>query len=61
MKTVSATVYREWKDLYILHDEDEWNGKYLTWGQMWKGEGYLVEVHMMLSPSVYEKMMEERD
>lgn len=25
----------------ILHDEDEWDGKYKTYGDMWLGEGYV--------------------
>lgn len=32
-----------WKDQAILSDEDEWNGKYQTYGEMWKGEGYEIE------------------
>ena len=32
-----------WKDQPILHDEDDWNGKYKTYGEMWKGEGYEIE------------------
>lgn len=32
-----------WKDEPILHDEDEWNGKYRTYGEMWEGEGYEIE------------------
>ena len=27
----------------ILHDEDQWNGKYKTYNDMWAGEGYKLE------------------
>ena len=34
----------EWWDVCfnspILHDEDDWSGKYKTYGEMWLGEGY---------------------
>jgi len=38
---ISLEVYENWKDQPILHDEDEWSGKYKTYGEMWYGEGYL--------------------
>lgn len=43
MKKITNQIYNEFKEQPILHDEDEWNGKYKTYGDMWKGEGYAVE------------------
>lgn len=40
---IDLETYLYWKDKPILHDEDEWNCKYRTWGEMWDGEGYQVE------------------
>ena len=40
---IDYETYINWKDQIILHDEDEWNGKYKTVGEMWKGEGYEIE------------------
>lgn len=40
---ISKDVYDEWKGQPILSDEDEWNGKYQTYGDMWIGEGYEIE------------------
>lgn len=40
---ISKEVYIEWKDQLILHDEDIWSGKYITYGDMWIGEGYTIE------------------
>ena len=42
MKEIAMEVFREWMDQPILHDEDEWGGKYKTYGEMWKGEGYTI-------------------
>lgn len=39
---IAEKVFLEWKDQPILHDEDEWGGKYKTYGEMWKGEGYTI-------------------
>lgn len=36
-------IYMRWKDQPILHDEDLWDGKYKTFGEMWIGEGYHIE------------------
>lgn len=41
--TISKEIYKRWKDQPILHDEDQWNGKYRTVGDMWTGEGYTIE------------------
>lgn len=40
---ISYEVYKAWKDQPILHDEDMWCGKYKTYGEMWIGEGYIIE------------------
>ena len=40
MKTISKDIYNAWKNQPILHDEDMWRGKYLTYGDMWLGEGF---------------------
>lgn len=42
MKEITLEVFLKWKDQPILHDEDEWGGKYKTYGEMWKGEGYTI-------------------
>lgn len=42
-RTISATTYNEWHNQPILHDEDEWDGKYKTYGEMWLGEGYTIK------------------
>lgn len=42
MLIVTRTEYNEWKDQPILHDEDMWNGKYKTYGEMWQGEGFAI-------------------
>lgn len=39
---IELETFLYWKDQPILHDEDEWNGKYKTWGEMWVGEGYKI-------------------
>lgn len=41
---IASVVYEEYKDCVILHDEDEWDGKYTTYGEMWNGEGYIIEL-----------------
>ena len=41
--TISKDVFEKWKDSPILHDEDEWDGEYSTYGEMWEGEGYTIE------------------
>ena len=40
---IDRMTYEIWKDQPILHDEDEWDGKYNTYGEMWDGEGYKIE------------------
>lgn len=40
---IKYDIYINWKDQIILHDEDMWNGKYKTYGEMWVGEGYEIE------------------
>lgn len=40
---ISKETFDKWRDSPILHDEDEWNGKYETYGEMFAGEGYEVE------------------
>ena len=39
-KVINRQIYDTWYDQPILHDEDHWNGKYKTYGEMWNGEGY---------------------
>ena len=39
---ISKETLEAWKDQPILHDEDEWNGAYATYGEMWAGEGYTI-------------------
>ena len=41
--TISYEIYNAWKDQPILHDEDMWDGKYKTYGEMWIGENYTIE------------------
>lgn len=43
MHTIDNATYEKWKDQPILHDEDQWMGKYQTYGEMWSGEGYIIE------------------
>lgn len=43
MKVIAKETYDDWRDQPILHDEDQWMGKYKTYGEMWAGEGYAVE------------------
>lgn len=38
--TISAEVWDDFFYCPILHDEDDWDGKYKTYGEMWLGEGY---------------------
>lgn len=40
--TISYETYLRYKDNVILHDEDQWSGRYTTYGEMWEGEGYEV-------------------
>lgn len=40
---IAKEIYKGWKDQPILHDEDYWDGKYKTYGEMWIGEGYMIE------------------
>ena len=40
---IDRKTYEGWKDQPILHDEDDWSGKYKTYGEMWEGEGYDIE------------------
>ena len=42
-KIIPKETYDAWRDQPILHDEDQWGGKYKTVGEMWAGEGYTVE------------------
>ena len=41
--TIDRDTYLNWKDQPILHDEDEWDGEYQTYGDMWIGEGYQID------------------
>ena len=41
--SIDPETYLLFKDDSILHDEDEWSGKYKTWGEMWDGEGYEID------------------
>ena len=43
--TISYEIYNAWKNQPILHDEDMWDGKYKTYGEMWVGENYTIEAH----------------
>ena len=40
---ITWEMFRDFHNSPILHDEDEWDGKYKTYGEMWFGEGYLIE------------------
>jgi hypothetical protein len=40
---VPKDVQDKWGNQPILHDEDQWQGKYKTFGDMWAGEGYKLE------------------
>ena len=40
--TISWDIYKDWGNQPILHDEDEWGGKYKTYAEMWEGEGYTI-------------------
>lgn len=40
--TIAPEIWRDWFDQPILHDEDDWGGKYKTYGEMWVGEGYMM-------------------
>ena len=40
---ISYDTYRDWYDQPILHDEDMWDGRYKTYGEMWSGEGYMYQ------------------
>lgn len=42
-KTINSKTYSEWHRQPILHDEDDWNGNYRTYGEMWRGEGYQID------------------
>ncbi len=41
--SIDLGTYLYWKDKPISHDQDEWDGKYRTWGEMYLGEGYEIE------------------
>lgn len=41
---ISREVYEKCRDDVILHDEDEWGGKYRTYGEMWAGEDIEIEL-----------------
>lgn len=43
MYVISKETYAAWKDQPILHDEDMWRGQYETYGEMWRGEGFVIE------------------
>ena len=43
MKTIDKETYEIWGNQLILYDEDEWGGKYRTYGEMWICEGYIIE------------------
>lgn len=40
---IDKVTYDEWGNQPILHDEDLWSGKYKTYADMWRGEGYKIE------------------
>lgn len=39
---IDLETYLFWKHVEIPQIEDEWNGKYKTFGEMWDGEGYAI-------------------
>ena len=43
MCVISKETYAAWGAQPILHDEDMWGGKYRTYGEMWRGEGFAIE------------------
>lgn len=47
--TIDKATYDEWGHQPILHDEDEWGGKYKTYADMWSGEGYRLEESILTS------------
>lgn len=40
---IDSETYRAWHNQPILHSEDEWDGRYQTYGDMWAGEGYTID------------------
>lgn len=40
---IRRDIYEAWKDQRITFDEDQWDGAYETYGEMWAGEGYMIE------------------
>ena len=51
-KTITKDTYYKYKDCLILHDEDDWDGKYKTYGEMWLGEGYRLKEKQILQFSI---------
>lgn len=40
---IDSETYRAWHNQPILQSEDEWDGRYQTYGDMWAGEGYTID------------------
>lgn len=43
MNYITMDDFLAWRDQHILHGEDEWDGMYKTYGEMWEGEGYMID------------------
>lgn len=39
---IDIITFATWCNQPILHNEDMWNGKYKTYGEMWIGENYTI-------------------
>lgn len=44
VEEITMDVFMEWRDQPILNDEDEWDGLYKTYGEMWIAEGLYISV-----------------
>lgn len=39
-KYIHPDIWAQYYNAPIMHDEDEWDGQYGTYGEMWEAEGY---------------------
>lgn len=56
MAKIKYEDYLKFKDQPILHDEDMWNGKYRTFGEMWEGEGVGIDFPQADKPKISPAM-----
>ena len=56
---IDYSIFQKWKNQPILKDEDCWEGKYKTYGDMWKGEGYMVTKRTGLNKTEYIPLSED--